>query len=309
MKQSEFAYLGWIQKHLRYQPDVLVGSGDDAAVLRLNKHQRLLATCDMIVEGVDFKLRTATARQIGYKSLAISLSDLAAMGGVDGPIYALMSVAFKPNTPDRFAKELFIGMKSLADKFDVAIVGGDVSSTSGPLTINSTLLGSVTKLKSLLRSGARTGDAIMVTDKLGGSILGKHLSFTPRLKEALLLNQSYKINSMMDISDGLLIDLNHILSSSNKGALLYEYAIPISKSAYRLGRSNALKHALTDGEDFELLFTASPKEAERIIKDRRLKVPVTIIGQITNKQGMYIQGLDKQTRLLKPSGYEHFNRR
>lgn len=309
MRQGELEYLNWIRKQLKYSPSVIVGSGDDAAVIRRNKKQLLLATCDTIVEGIDFKLPPATAREIGYKSLAVSLSDLAAMGGVNGPIYALIAVVLRPNLSDRFARQLFMGMKTLADKFKVEIIGGDVSATKGPLSINTTLLGITQELKPLRRSGACVGDAIMVTGHLGGSILGKHLSFTPRLAEAALFNRLYRIHSMIDISDGLLIDLSHILEMSGVGTVLYEIRLPISQSARYLAQrdhKSALEHAFSDGEDFELLFTLPPKEASRLMQEHKLKIPVSIIGTITKERGIYLQGFDDKIHPLKPSGYEHF---
>jgi thiamine-monophosphate kinase len=160
----------------------------------------------------------------------------------------------------------------------------------------------------MTRSGARPGDAIMVTGTLGGSILGKHLSFTPRMKEALYLNKNYRLHSMIDISDGLSLDLGHIMEESNVGAILYEEAIPISEDARRLSRKTGLSplhHALTDGEDYELLFTLEAREADRLLKKSILDVHITLIGHIRKEKGLFLQSTDGTIRRIRPEGYEH----
>jgi len=313
MKETEFGYIKWIQKYLssrggsafggKYGKKVLIGSGDDCAVVKLPDGSLLYATVDTIVEGVDFK--KATPEQIGYKSVAISLSDLAAMGIDYSRIYALISASLpKKLAKPSFTHPLFKGMYSICKRFDVQIIGGDLSSTKGPITITSTLLG-ISKSKPIVRSGARAGDAITVTGSLGGSILGKHLSFTPRLKEAGLLNRRYKITSMIDISDGLLADLNHVLEASKVGAMIDELSIPISRDAYRL-KGNSLQHVLTDGEDFELLFTAPLKETVKILHNRAFKTPVSIIGMITKQKGIHLLSKQGETSNIKPQGFTHF---
>ncbi|MFH0888314.1 MAG: thiamine-phosphate kinase [Planctomycetota bacterium] len=311
MKETEFGYIKWIRKHLRYKADVLIGSGDDCAAIKLPDNNLLYATTDTIVEDVDFNLRSATPEQIGYKSVAVSLSDLAAMGVGYSKIYALVTASL----PKRFSESLFThplfqGMNRICKQFGVRIIGGDISSTKGPVTITSTLLGIGNKLKPITRSGASVGDAILVTGKLGGSILGKHLYFTPRLNEARLFNQRYKINAMIDISDGLSADLNHILEASEVGAMIDESSIPISPDAVKLSkksRKSVLQHALTDGEDFELLFTASMEEAIKIIHDNTLKkIPINIIGLIRKEKGIFLCNRNGKLVKIKPEGFRHF---
>jgi thiamine-monophosphate kinase len=307
MKETEFGYINWLRKHLKYGKEILVGSGDDCAVIKLPDNNLLYATTDTIVEGIDFK--RAPPEQIGYKSVAISISDLAAMGINYSRIYALISASLPKNLArPSFTHRLFKGMHSICRKFGVQIIGGDISSTKGVITITSTLLG-VSKSKPIKRSGACVGDAILVTGKLGGSILGKHLSFTPRLKEAGLLSSHYKITSMIDVSDGLLGDLNHILEVSKVGAMLDELSIPVSQDACRL-KGNPLQHALTDGDDFELLFTAPLDEAIRIIKERnhrfRRLTQISIIGIIQKENGIYLCDKRGNIRKVNPKGYSHF---
>lgn len=305
---KEFTYINWIQKQLKYPPEVFIPSGDDAAGIRIGKSS-ILVTTDMIVEGIDFNLNKATPYQIGYKSLAVSISDIAAMGGVSEKLYAVATVALRPVLTDNFGQELFLGMKSVANKFKVSIVGGDVSAIKGPISITTTVFGVGGKKQPIRRSGACLNDAILVTGTLGGSILGKHLDFVPRLTEAGILTRSYHIKSMIDISDGLLVDLNHILESSNKGAILFESLIPVSDAARKLsrkGKKPSLRHALSDGEDFELLFTMPMREADRLLKEQPLKIPVSLIGLIHKKTGILLLDNDGNIRKLKPEGYEHF---
>jgi thiamine-monophosphate kinase len=317
MDETEFGYIKWIQKRLKYKPEVIIGSGDDTAVIKIKSfgskqnNSLLYATTDTIVEGIDFHISSATPEQIGYKSVAVSLSDLAAMGGGFSKIYALISASLPKNlAKPHFTHPLFQGINYVSKRFNVQIIGGDISSTRGPITITSTLFGIDKGLKPIRRNGACEGDALLVTGKLGGSILNKHLSFTPRLREAELLNRHYKINSMIDISDGLLADLDHILEASNVGALLDTLSIPISPEAYKLAKQNKIKslnHAFSDGEDFELLFTTPIKEAVQIIHDKRLaKTPISIIGLIRKQKGIFLCNSMRKTSRIAPQGFKHF---
>ena len=279
---------------------VIKGIGDDTAVIKWTGSKYMLATCDMLIEDVHFKRSVATPFQIGWKALARNLSDIAAMGGI--PKYALVSVGLDPKLPISFADGIFDGINSLAKKFNVNIVGGDTS-RSNKLVIDISLIGEVEKKNLALRSGARIGDAIFVTGLLGGSIKGKHLNFVPRLSEARALVKNFKINSMIDISDGLLIDLGRVLGASSSGALLYGDLIPISEDAVSFER------AMTDGEDFELLFTMSAKEAERFMKSYLLKIdiPISLIGDITPKRyGYKLIGSDWKERKIGKKGFLHF---
>jgi len=305
---KEFSYINWIQKQLTPPKEVFIPSGDDAAGVRIG-NKSLLITTDLIVENIDFTLKEATPFQIGYKSIAISISDIAAMGGNCNKLYVVATVALRKNLVRQFAKELFRGMKHIADKFNVSIIGGDVSSVKGPISITSTVFGISDKSEHIRRSGACVRDAIMVTGSLGGSILGKHLNFTPRLNEARMLTKKYSIHSMIDISDGLSADLNHILERSKKGAVLLEQLIPVSDSAKKLSKrdkKSALEHALTDGEDFELLFTLPLNHAWRILQDKPFAAPVSLIGIIKKKQGIILINKKGKNIKVNPKGFDHF---
>ena len=293
MKIKELGEAGLVKrlaKRFRLDNTVIKGSGDDTAVLRWTKDKYLLFTCDMVVEGVHFDLKKAAPFQIGWKALARNISDIAAMGGV--PRYALVSIGLLPSTSVKFLDELYRGIQKCAKAFNVNIVGGDTA-RSKKLVIDVSLIGEVEKENVVFRSGAETGDIIFVTGSLGGSIKGKHLNFMPRLKEARALVKNFKISSMIDISDGLALDLWRVLDASKVGARIYKDAVPISSEA------DSFEKAISEGEDFELLFTMSPGEAKRFFKRARPKIgaPVTMIGRIVDKRYGYN---------LKSKGYLHF---
>lgn len=294
-KLGEFGLIERIKKLIKTDATVIKGSGDDCAVLEFDKNRYQLFTCDMIIENTDFTLKDSPYL-IGRKAIAVSISDIAACAG--SPRYCLVSLGMPGNTSVEFLDKLIKGMLSPARKYNINIVGGDLSRTR-LLTIDISMLGFVEKKNLVLRRGAKVGDIIFVTGKLGGSILAKHLKFTPRLKEARFLVRNFKVNAMIDISDGLAPDLGHILEQSSVGAIIYEDLIPLSKQAA------GLKDALYMGEDFELLFTLSRDEARKLL----LKRPTNFqpIGEITHK----IYGLrlvDKQGRgkVIKPKGFQHF---
>jgi thiamine-monophosphate kinase len=292
---GEFGLIEKFRKAIKLDNSVVKGSGDDCAVIKWDKENYLLFTCDMIVEGVDFLSRTKP-ELIGRKALAVSISDIASCGGI--PRYALVSLGLPRNSSVELAERIAKGIFALARKFKINIVGGDLSRAER-IVLDISMLGLVEKRNLCLRSGAKQGDIIFVTGKLGGSILGKHLKFTPRLKEARELVERVKVHSMIDISDGLVADLSHILKESRVGGLLYEELIPQSKA------SRNLKDALSSGEDFELLFTLSRDEAKKLISARVNYC--SPIGEIVGKNPV-LKLLDKsgRERVIKPHGFRHF---
>lgn len=303
MKIKDMGEIGLI-KHLagrtRLDKSVVRGIGDDAAVVKWTKDKYLLLTCDMLVEGVHFRPDTATPYQIGRKALARNVSDIAAMGGV--PRYALVSVGIRPGTTLDFADRLYRGITDIARKFGINIVGGDTT-RSRKLVIDISLTGEVEKNNLALRSTARPQDMIFVTGAIGGSAKGRHLDFMPRLVEARQLVKDFRINSMIDISDGLLLDLWRILDASKVGARLYEKLVPLSKEA------GSFKRAASEGEDFELLFTMGRKEAERFLKTglKKSETPVTLIGHVTDRGGGYkLVRKNGKAEAIRPEGYLHF---
>ncbi len=289
-----------LSKNFRLDKTVIKGPGDDTAVIRWTKDRYLLYTCDMTIEGVHFDLRKATPFQAGWKALGRNISDIGAMGGV--PKYAVVSLAISPEQKLSVADGICKGLKSIADRFGVNIVGGDMARSKN-IVIDVSLIGEVEKEKLTLRSGAKIGDVILVTGSLGRSIKGKHLNFIPRVNEAREILKKFKINSMIDISDGLVLDLNRILAASATGACIYESAIPLSKDAV------SVNNALYDGEDYELLFTMGVKEARQFYRTalNGRKTPVSLIGEITaKKNGCRIVREDGVEEDMKIKGYLHF---
>ena len=295
-KIGEFGLIERFRKAIKTDASVIKGSGDDCAVLKPVKDKYQLFTCDMIVEGVDFTSKD-DPRLIGRKALAVSISDIAACGGI--PSHAVVSFGIPKNTSVSYIDKVAKGLFSLAREFKVNVVGGDISAAP-KMVIDTSLLGVVEKDCLVLRSGAKAGDIIFVTGQLGGSIVGKHLKFMPRIKEARYLVKHLKINAMIDISDGLLADLGHILEESRAGAVIYEAMLPISRQA------KGLNDALYSGEDFELLFTLPPMEAKKLLKKELLRF-YKPIGKIVDKSsGLKLIARDNRQRKVRPEGYRHF---
>jgi len=304
-KKGEFALIDWIRRRSRFGPDVVIGIGDDCAAVRPANRAITLLTTDAVIEGTHFT-PAAPARQIGWKAMATAISDIAAMAAT--PRYALVAVALPDNASMKWAKDLYRGLRAVADKFRVAIIGGNVASWKRGIAVTTTIIGDC-KAAPITRSGAKTGDHIFVTGTLGGSQLARHLRLLPRVREALALRRAVRLHAMLDISDGLAQDLGHICEESRAGAVLYETEIPVSPDARRAAkksRRTPLDHALSDGEDYELLFTVSEKDAARLLKRPPFKSPrLTRIGLIIEK-GMFLQRRNGKKIILKPKGHEHF---
>lgn len=292
---SELNLIARISRKIRTDSSVICGIGDDAAVLKYTKDRYLLYTCDMLIEGVDFTSR-ARPDQIGHKALACSLSDIAAMGGL--PRYALVSLGLPKRNAQSFIDRFYDGLRKLARQFKVNVVGGDLSA-SEKIIVDVSVIGQVRKRNLTLRHGARPGDIIFVSGALGGSIYGKHLSFIPRVSEANYLVSHYKVNAMMDISDGLSLDLCRLCQASGVGAAIYEDLIPLARQA------KSFDEALNMGEDFELLFTLPASLARKLIKSQGKSFKA--IGEIReNKFGLKLITRDYKEKVLEFKGYQHF---
>ncbi len=304
---DEFSFIEWIRSNQKKDKDVIVGIGDDCASIKINGDKQCLITTDMLVEGTHFELNKNTPGEIGRKSIACCISDIAAMGCLAK--YAVVSICFPQETNAYFAKKLFLGMKRVAEAYKITIIGGDIVSSKEILVVNVTMYGKNEGLNPITRSGAKADDVIMVTGTLGGSISGRHVTFKPRLREGILLNKNFKINSMIDISDGLAADLNHILEESGVGAILYEDEVPISADAKKLARKTGLSgldHALYDGEDYELLFTISGKEFKKLLTYKSFPVRLSKIGHIKKSNGLKLRDSSGKLKKIKPLGYKHF---
>ena len=290
-------------KRIRSMPGTVL-IGDDAAVIGDK-----LVTVDMLTEGIDFLLAETDPKWIGRKALAVNLSDIAAMGGV--PQWIFMAVALPKNGALELAEQLLAGARPLIDKYHLVLAGGDTNTWEGGLVISITLIGSVTKNGIFRRNGGKAGDRILVTGKLGGSILRHQFFFEPRIDEALHLNEHYTIHAAIDISDGLSLDLNRLTVESRLGATIYESKIPIAEDAVKLSQRSGrspIDHALSDGEDFELLFTVAPQEAEKLLSLQPfLSSGITLyeIGELTSDAGLRIVSANGISQPLTPKGFEH----
>ncbi len=294
---GEFNFINRISKSIRLSKQVIKGIGDDAAVLKYTKDKYLLFTTDMLLEGKHF-YKGSSAEMVGKKALSSNISDIAAMGGM--PKFAVVSIGFPGSMNLKYADEIYEGMRKVADKFGVDLVGGDTVG-SNKIIINIALIGEVEIKNLALRSNAKEKDAIFVTGNIGGSIKIKHFNFTPRLKEARFLVKNFKINSMIDISDGLLADLGHILEESNKGAVIYEKTMPVSKDAIDFNS------AMRDGEDFELIFTLPKKQADRLEDIWPFETRLSRIGKICGeRKGFSLIRKNGKSERIKPAGFTHF---
>ncbi len=307
----ELELVRWLTENLPPHPLLRIGIGDDAAVLRWPAGDELVVTTDAITDEVDFLLAETDPRLVGHKALGVNLSDLAAMAAE--PVGVVISLVL-PRMGARgldakeLAIELYHSMLPLAERFGVAIAGGDTNTWDGPLAISVTAFGRVTDRGPLKRSGAKPGDVVLVTGALGGSILGRHLQVEPRVREALLLNERYELTAGMDVSDGLALDASRLAAASDCGIALRLDKIPIAPDAERLAARDGkspLEHALGDGEDFELLFAATPDVAEQIVRDQPLDVPVTIIGECVVEPGLWQRDSNDALVPLDASGYRH----
>ena len=274
--------------------DVLHGPGDDCAVIGKPRDARwqLLKT-DMVVEGIHFRA-DEDPRRVGRKALCRAISDIAAMGGIPG--HALITLAAPSSTPVARVDALYAGMEKAARQFGLGIVGGETSRSPGPLFLNIALTGHVERACCTLRSGGRAGDVLYVTGRLGGSLGGKHLDFIPRLAEARWLVTHFKPRAMMDLSDGLAADLPRLAAASECGFEIACDQLPLNPGC-------TAEQALSDGEDYELLFAIHPRLAadlERAWKRKFSRLPLTRIGELLPISRI------KTRNTRHPRGYDHF---
>ncbi|MFH1038990.1 MAG: thiamine-phosphate kinase [PVC group bacterium] len=308
MKIEEIGEFGLIEDLARLLPEgegVIRGIGDDAAVVAgRTKDRYLLLATDSIAEDVHFR-RSAGARRIGRKALAVNLSDIAAMGGV--PLWAVVNLGVPAGLTVRYCRELYRGMRDLADEFGLGIVGGDTFRSPPGIVISVTVVGEVEKKRCVFRDGARPGDIICVTGELGGSGK-KHLDFTPRIREARCLVKAFSPTAMIDISDGLFADLGQLCRASGTGAVIGETALPLARGAGKRG-SRAARKAAGRGEEFELLFSLPEREIGKLVHcfAADTGTRVTPIGKIIegkNRREFITRG--GQVEPFPEIGYRHF---
>ena len=320
-----------IRRAARRAPAVRVGIGDDCAVLEPAAGSLLLATTDLLIEDVHFRRRWATPTDIGWKSLAVNISDIAAMGG--RPRWGLIALACPEAVTVEEAEAFYAGVQALATEHDVTIVGGDTAASPGGWIVNVTLLGEAVRAP-LVRSSARIGDVIAVTGSLGRSAAGlalleatpepagvasgaradvtaAHLRPRPRTREGQWLSEAGGVTSMIDLSDGLATDLGHLCEESGVGARVDLGRIPVEATVHAVARAldgNALAWATGGGEDYELLLTCAPEAFDRLADGlaRTTGTKLTAVGQMTQAaEGIHY--LDASGRAVSVrSGFEHF---
>lgn len=306
---------------------VIKAIGDDTSVTIQSPGSVLLTTTDTLVESTHFERSYTPARLLGRKALSVSLSDIAAMGGT--PLFFLVSITFPSGIDKKYIDGIYDGMKSCSDEFGVPLIGGNTA-RAPIVTISTTVLGEVKKGREVLRSGARPGDAIFVTGTPGDSALGlkvlqnhglkalkgrfkravsRHLDPVPRLSTGQALSRQRLATSMIDVSDGVALDLKRLTEASGVGAEIYLSGFPISKELKHYSDSTSSPWedlALSGGEDYELLFTARPKDEKKVkALSRSLGLDITTIGRITDK-GLNIIGADGRPVKLKRLGFVHF---
>jgi thiamine-monophosphate kinase len=302
MKETKFH--DWLRMNIPATRGALVGIGDDAAVL--DAGGIIAVATDLLVEGVHYRAGEHSPEQIGAKAVNRNFSDMAAMGLA--PAWILASAALPESMPEAFVHGLVRGMVDAAAAFGAGLVGGDTSRSPGGVVLDVTVLARAQGLEPVLRSGARPGDRILVTGDLGGAALGKHMLFTPRVKEGLFLNRSHRPTAMIDISDGFCLDLSRLLDASGTGAVVDGDRIPVSRAAGDLAKRSGkdpLTHALGDGEDFELLFTLSAESAERLIKDENRFFEIRDVGEILADPERRFLETQGDERPLEREGYDH----
>lgn len=303
---GEFDFIEWLANqpipHTNpHDNRVLLGVGDDLAILRWRGDDLLLVGVDQVLDGVHFDSKVHAHRDIGAKVMNRNLSDCAAMACLPAAAVATVALPRGPRGAGlTAAQELYLGLRDAAAVFGCPVVGGDTASWDGPLALTVTILGRSAGIAPVSRAGARPGDLIYVTGALGGSILGRHMSFIPRVALARELAATGRVRAMIDISDGLSRDLGQICTASIVGAIVETKNIPIHADAQELsGRDgvSALEHALHDGEDHELLFCAA----------RPITHPQAIcIGRLTGDRGIMLdRGDGAPLEPLKPRGWEH----
>lgn len=307
MRENDF--LKWIRTNTPAHERVPVNVGDDMAGVTMGASLVLLKT-DQCLDQVHFDLRKHTAAQAGRKAVNRCLSDCAAMACV--PAAIVISVALPkegPGSGETFARELFLACQDAAALFDCPLVGGDTGMWDQRLAITVSALGQIpVGQRAITRSGAKAGDTIFVSGALGGSILGSHLSFVPRIELAQKIVRAVKqgLHAMMDLSDGLAQDLPRLCAASGVGAHLYTSRLPIHEDAWTLSQRDSVPagfHALADGEDYELLFAMDPESVPEIVN--LSDVPLTAIGEITAETGLFLIDERNQRHPWPKVGWEH----
>jgi thiamine-monophosphate kinase len=299
----EHGFIAWAKQRSARLPQIRLGIGDDCALMDPISTESVVTT-DSLCDGTHFILSECGPRAVGYKLVAVNLSDLASMAAK--PLAVFLSLCLPRQFSGEIASEIFEGVCESCERYQVAIGGGDTNVWDGPLVVHMTAIGQAPEGGAWLRRGAQPGDAIYVTGALGGSLLGKHLSFEPRLSVARKLHPLGIVHAATDISDGLGIDLLNMTVASRCGAELELKLIPISEAAEQRSRESgrpALDHALGDGEDFELLLAIAGDAIDRVPAEVD-GIPLTRIGTFVSRTGLWSK-TRRGVKQLPPRGYVH----
>jgi thiamine-monophosphate kinase len=315
MKLSELGEFGLIDRLAREigKPSraVVIGIGDDAAALEIlnpkseiRTRTLLLITTDTLIENIHFRLKTTSFFDLGYKALALNISDIASMGGI--PTYGLVTIGANKNLSVKKIEELYRGIRRLAKKYKIDIIGGDTVQSPKELVVSITLLGEVEKDCLLVRSEAKIGDAILVTGLFGGPAAVKYDSrkwkVESRTQEARIIAKARKASAMIDSSDGLVRSVLEICKASKVGARIWLDSVPIAKKA-------TLDQALYGGEEYELVFTTPRSNAVEFknLIQRKIRTRVSIVGEIVaKKRGVKLVDIHGKVYSPRSGGYEHF---
>lgn len=334
---GEFGLIRELQRYCpQLRPDVILGIGDDAAILRTPPKESLIASTDLAIEGIHFDLTFETLMDVGYRTAVANISDIAAMGGT--PTFLLVALAVPPSYPVKSLRGLYQGFKKSCQRYNMSLVGGDTSSSKSGLFLSLTILGHVNPKYAISRQGAKIGDRVYVTGTLGDSRAGlqilqrqvarrnkppsqpyesflkkRHLHPTPRLALGQQLSQGRLAHAAIDLSDGLSGDIHHLCQASQVGVELYASHFPISRqcqayaSAYRL---DPIDLALAGGEDYELLFTISARHQDKLTAlAKRLKIKMTCIGEIKPKSyGLRLKLEGPTSRNILRKSFDHFSK-
>ncbi len=318
-------------------PLVVKGIGDDAAILKARQGQQLLISTDVFIEGVHFDLTYQTLKDVGFRAGAANLSDIAAMGG--RPLYLLVSMAVPAQIPTKNIREFYRGLEDACGPFNVALIGGDTSSSPCNIFLSLTIMGSIQANRGLIRSKAKVGDSIYVTGTLGDSNAGlhvlqthsknhrslnlsavekfltqRHLRPTPRMNIGRFLANQGLAHAAIDLSDGLSCDVGHICEESRVGAEVWGKALPLSSQLHAFAQRNnvdPIELALRGGEDYEILFTAPAKNHQKVLNvSKHTKVPVACIGEIKPKKfGQQLEYPEGRRQKLLKKSFDHFRGR
>lgn len=317
--QSEFDFIKKLRQTNHFS-SIKTGIGDDCAVLSKDSKTDLVITSDLLVEDVDFRLEWAKPELLGHKALAVSLSDIAAMGA--NPVWAMTSIAVPENLwKTDFVEKFYRGWFRLAEKYGVALIGGDVSKSPDKFVVDSIAAGETKKNKAVLRSTANVGDLIFVTGAIGGaayglkileknvelknatSLIKRQLAPNPQTEIGKILGEYNLATAMIDLSDGLSSDLAHLCRESKVGAEIFFDKIPFDKNIPK--SFGDFSEFLNGGEDFELLFTVNPEKVSRLenlLKNRQ----ISFIGNITENTDIIKLNEDGKIRILEAAGFRHF---